>query len=372
MRAYKSCASGRCGWRSSPVSATRWAVSSWPFWRNSSPSRRNTRLSGSWASWEDRVLITSGMRARPGEGLGGRLGAAHFVELLQLRVRAWRQPFPLVPLLYRLAEPGGGDERVPEYAVRGDRERIEPQRAAQLFHGIGPASGQERDPPEQQVHVRVVGMDARGLLGRATRLFEVAARERVLGARHELDEVAGECGPLALGRARVRQHDHTGALQPEQGLRDLEVRASQLRCDAAHVALAVDHRQHLPLGRQQIELTFTRILGRREHGHDAEVRDAPLDAGPFVDAPRPLHQQRLGGDAHHGVRGQLGRSAFAEREVPLAPAHDLEDDLFDLEAYLALELARGERAERHQDLAEPAAVALALLHVARALEIGFG
>src|SRR6266404_4916604 len=156
---------------------------------------------------------------------------------------------------------------------------------------------------------------------------------------------------LAMGKARVRQHDHTGALQPEQGFRDLEVRASQLRCDAAHVALAVDHRQHLPLGRQEIELTFTRLLGRREHGHDAEVGDAPLDAGPFVDAARTLHQQRLGGDAHHGVRGQLGRGALAEREVALAPAHDLEHDLFDLEAHLALELARGERAERHEDLA---------------------
>src|SRR6266446_4871939 len=37
MRAYKSCASGRCGWRSSPVSATRWAVSSWPLWRAAAP-----------------------------------------------------------------------------------------------------------------------------------------------------------------------------------------------------------------------------------------------------------------------------------------------------------------------------------------------
>src|SRR3989442_9921559 len=174
MRAYKSCASGRWGWRSSPVSATRWAVSSWPFWRNSSPSRRKTSLSGSWAGWEDRVLISSGMRARPGEGLGRRLGAAHFVELLQLHVRAWRQPFPLVPLLYRLAEPAGGDECVPEHAVRGDRERIEPQRAAQLFQAVGAASGRERDPPEQQVHVRVMGMDAGRLLGRATRFFEVA------------------------------------------------------------------------------------------------------------------------------------------------------------------------------------------------------
>src|SRR5207249_228791 len=50
-------------------------------------------------------------------------------------------------------------------------------------------------------------------------------------------------------------------------------------------------------------------------------------------------------------------------EVPFTPAHDLEHDLFDLEADLALELTRGERAERNEDLAEPAPVALALLHV---------
>ncbi len=213
-------------------------------------------------------------------------------------------------------------------------------------------------------------MHARRLLGHAARLLEVAARERVFRAGHQLGEIGDERGPLALRRARVRQHDHAGALEPEQRFRHLEIRAPQLGCDGAHVADAVDHRQHFPLGRQQVELALARLLRRREHGHDAEVGDAPLDAGPFVDAPGALHQQRLGGDAHGGVRGQLGRGAFAEGEVAFAPAHHLEDDLFDLEADLALELARGERAERHQDLAEPAAVALALLHVARALEIG--
>src|SRR2546430_9194143 len=45
-----------------------------------------SRLSGSCASWEDRVLIASGMRPRPREGLGRRLGAAHLVELRQLRL----------------------------------------------------------------------------------------------------------------------------------------------------------------------------------------------------------------------------------------------------------------------------------------------
>src|SRR2546427_7685296 len=123
MRAYRSCASGRCGWRSSPVRATRWAVSSCPLWRNSSPSRRKTRLSGSCASWEDRVLISSGMRPRPGERLGRRLGAAHLLELRQLRLRACSEPFPLVPLFHRLAEPARADERVAEHPVRGDGDR---------------------------------------------------------------------------------------------------------------------------------------------------------------------------------------------------------------------------------------------------------
>src|SRR3989442_2671683 len=90
MRAYRSCASARCGCRSSPVSATRCAASNWPFWRSSSPSRRNTRLSGSWASWEESVLISSAMqpRSRAAEGLGRRLRAAHVVELRQLDLRS--------------------------------------------------------------------------------------------------------------------------------------------------------------------------------------------------------------------------------------------------------------------------------------------
>src|SRR5256886_16485640 len=107
-----------------------------------------SRLSGSCASWEDRVLIASGMRPRPREGLGRRLGAAHLVELRQLRLRACGEPFPLVPLLDRLAEPAGGRERASEHPARGHGEPIEPERAAQLLDGIGAASGGERDAAE--------------------------------------------------------------------------------------------------------------------------------------------------------------------------------------------------------------------------------
>src|SRR2546430_17727319 len=95
-----------------------------------------SRLSGSCASWEDRVLISSGMRPRPREGLGRRLGAAHVVEQRQLRLRACGEPFPLVPLLHGLAEPAGGGEREPERAARGHGERIEPARAEQRPHRI--------------------------------------------------------------------------------------------------------------------------------------------------------------------------------------------------------------------------------------------
>src|SRR5256885_1917323 len=105
--------------------ATRCAL-----WPNGSPSRRKTRLSGSCASWEDRVLISSGMRPRPGERLGRRLGAAHLFELRQLRLRTCSEPFPLVPLLHRLAEPARADERVAEHPVRGHGQGIEPERAA--------------------------------------------------------------------------------------------------------------------------------------------------------------------------------------------------------------------------------------------------
>src|SRR3989449_4352565 len=183
MRAYRSCASGRCGWRSSPVRATRWAVSSCPLWRNSSPSRRKTRLSGSCASWEDRVLISSGMRPRPGQRLRRRLGAAHLFELRQLRLRAWSEPFPLIPLFHRLAEPARADERVAEHPVRGHGQGVEPDRAAQLLDGIDAAPGGEGDAAEQQMDGRIVGMHARRLLGDAARFLEVAARERVFRAR---------------------------------------------------------------------------------------------------------------------------------------------------------------------------------------------
>src|SRR2546422_4152965 len=111
MRAYRSCASARWGWRSSPVNATRCAASSCRRCRSSSPRRRNTRLSGSWASWEESALTSSAMDASPaaGEGLRRRPGALHRVALRQLRFGAPGEPLPLVPLLHRFREAPGGD-----------------------------------------------------------------------------------------------------------------------------------------------------------------------------------------------------------------------------------------------------------------------
>src|SRR5881397_260361 len=75
--------------------------------------------------------------------------------------------------------------------------------------------------------------------------------------------------------------------------------------DGARDVRAVDHRQHLPLGRQQVELPLPALLGRCEHRDDAQVRDAALDARPFVDAPRALHEERLRGNAHGGLGGDV-------------------------------------------------------------------
>ena len=123
-----------------------------------------------------------------------------------------------------------------------------------------------------------------------SRLLQIAPGQGVLRPSHQLRQIRDERGALALDRARVRQDDHARALEAEQGLGDLKVRAAQLGRDSAHVARPVDHGQHFPLGREEIESTAAALLRGRERGHDAEVRDAPFDAGPLVDAARAFHQ----------------------------------------------------------------------------------
>src|SRR5207244_12333176 len=105
--------------------------------------------------------------------------------------------------------------------------------------GSDAAAGGARDAAEQQMDGWIVGMHARRLLGDAARLLEVAARERVFRARHELGQISGERGPLPFRRARVRQHYHAGALEPEERLRDREVRAPALRRAGAAVPYAI-------------------------------------------------------------------------------------------------------------------------------------
>jgi len=215
-------------------------------------------------------------------------------------------------------------------------------------------------------------MHARGLLRHAACLLHVAPGQRIFGPRHQLGQVGGQRGPLTLGRAGVGEDDHARALEAEQGLRHLEVGATQGRGDGAHIALAVDGRQHLPLGGQQIELPGIPLQRWGERRHDAQVRNPALDARPLVDAAGPLHQEGLRGDADDRLRCDAVQRTLGEGEIALPPTHHFEHDFFDLEAHLALELARRDGAERDEDLAEPPLVSLALLHVAAALQVRVG
>src|SRR5437763_7828958 len=249
MRAYRSWASARWGCRSRPVRATRCAASSWPFWRSSSPSWRKTRLSGSWASWLESVLISSSMerRSRPRERLRGGPGPPYLPELRRLALRLRREPLPLVPLLHRLGEATGRDQRVSEHAVRPHQERVEPQGAAQLLRRLRRPPGGEADAAEQQIQGRIVRLERRRLLGRRAGQLEIAAAERVLRARHVLGQVPVERRALGPVRPGVREDDHARAVEAEQRLGDFEVGAPQLGGDGADVAAAVHQRQRLPL-----------------------------------------------------------------------------------------------------------------------------
>src|SRR5437762_7410072 len=111
---------------------------------------------------------------------------------------------------------------------------------------------------------------------------------------------------------------------------------------------------------------------RRQGRHDTDVRNPVLDARPLVEPPCPFHQERLDGNAHSDLGRHLAIGFLVEREVAFVPAHHLEHDFFDLKPNLPLHLALGDYVERHEDLAQAALIAQALLHVARALEVGFG
>src|SRR2546422_11190484 len=154
MRAYRSWASARCGWRSSPFIATRSAASSWPLRRNASPSRRNTRLCGSWASWAESARMSSAIAEH-----SGRLARAVHVRPLRLFLGAAREALPFVPADDGFGKATHRDERKAELAMRRGEQRIEPQRAPQLLGRGRPVTLRQMNPAEQQVNRRSAAAD---------------------------------------------------------------------------------------------------------------------------------------------------------------------------------------------------------------------
>src|SRR6266496_1058880 len=327
MRAYRSCASARCGCRSRPLSATRWAASSWRRWRSSSPSRRNTRLCGSCASWAESALTSSTMaraaaaaaHGHPAQHLRGGPRLARGVGLRHLFLGARREPLPLLPLLERLGEAAHGDEREPAQAIGGGEQRIEALRAAQLCDGVGGATGAQMDLPQDEMHGRVVGLNGGGLFGRGAGALEVAAPQGVLRLRNERGRVPRRAARARL-LPRIDEGDEPRALEPEQRLGDVEVRFPQRVGDGADVACAVDGGQHLPFRREQVQVPGGPLVRGGEHGDDAEMRDALLDAGPFVDAARPFHEERFRGNAHRGLGGDRKSTRLNSSHVEISYA----------------------------------------------------
>src|SRR6267142_2710939 len=202
MRAYKSWASARCGCRSSPFIATRSAASSWPLRRNASPSRRNTRLCGSWASWAESARMSSAMAEHP----GGVARALH-VGPLRLFIGAMGQSLPLVPAGDRLGKAAHRHEREAQLAVRRGELWIEPQRASQLFGRGRAVSLRQVDPAKQEMNVRVVRLHAARLLGRGARGVEIFGLQGSLGFGHEFGQLAGTAGTATLLRPGSHEHD---------------------------------------------------------------------------------------------------------------------------------------------------------------------
>src|ERR1700694_73273 len=167
MRAYKSCASARGGCRWGPCTATRAAESGWPLRATAPPSRKNTRLCASCASWAESARTSSAMAARPHSQEHPRriARALHLLDLRQLVRAAGGEPLPLIPALEGLAEPADRHQGEPEVPVRRGEQRIEPQRAPQLLDAGGPAAPRPLGAAEQQVHGRVVRLRVGRLLG---------------------------------------------------------------------------------------------------------------------------------------------------------------------------------------------------------------
>src|SRR5579863_4140602 len=110
----------------------------------------------------------------------------------------------------------------------------------------------------------------------------------------------------------------------------------------------------------------------RENRNDGQVRHLVGDAAPLVDPTRAFHEERFGRDVHGGFELGVPDIALFEREEPLPPGHELEDDRFDLQTDLAFQLTGRDRADLEQDLAEALGPAIFLLHFAGAFQVAFG
>src|SRR6478735_10462048 len=114
------------------------------------------------------------------------------------------------------------------------------------------------------------------------------------------------------------------------------------------------------------------LVDRGQYWNDAEMRDLVGDSRPLVDAPRTLHEERLGRDARDRLGRCAGRGSLHEGEETLLPRHQLEDDGLDLKPYVPLQLAPRQAPGLHEQLAESLAVRSALLRGPGSLQIALG
>src|SRR6266571_2449830 len=98
--------------------------------------------------------------------------------------------------------------------------------------------------------------------------------------------------------------------------------------------------------------------------------DLLLDQAPLVHPARALEEQRLGVDRNQEIL-TLGADVHLEVEGALRPGEQVVDRLLDLHAHVALEVRLGEHAHPDQDLTQLLAVLLGLA-VDRRLELALG
>ena len=180
--------------------------------------------------------------------------------------------------------------------------------------------------------------------------------ERLPRGHQERSQIATGLG-LHAGAPRVVQHDDADVSQSVDRAGHLELRAPQRVREGAQVALPVHGGQDLPLERNQIQLLTALLIGSGQPGDQTEVGDLGPDAGPLVESPGRLHEQRLGRKPHRRLDRRLAGRTFLEAEIPFGPSEQLEHRLLDLCLQLAVQLAPGDSAERDENVAEATPVA---------------